>query len=64
MDHDSGYIDGCVVGMFAELALVFIDELLDKEFDVGLVGVGEVFGLLEEISCWILKFLHLNINII
>ena len=64
MDHNSGDVNRCIVGVSTELTLVLINELVDEKLDLIFMGIFKVLGLLKEVSCWILKFLHLNFNII
>ena len=64
MDHDPGDVNRCIIGVSTELALVFINELVNKMLDLVFMWIFKVLGLLKEVSCWILKFLHLNFNII
>ena len=59
MDHDSRYSIKGIIVLFAKLALVFVDKIFNKLIDFLSVGVFNVFGLLEEVGCWVLQFFHL-----
>ena len=61
MNHYSGNIDRCIIRMLAELTFVSINETTNKSLYLRLsIGIN-ILSLLKEISCWILKFFHLNI---
>lgn len=64
MDHYSGDVHRSIVGVPAQLALVLINELTNKLLDLIMMRVLQSFHLLEEVCCWVLKFFHLNIDIL
>ena len=54
MDHYSWDSFEWVIVELAQRAYIHIDEFRYKLLDIFVVGIGDVFGLLEEISSWIL----------
>ena len=61
MNHYPGNIYRCIIRMLAELTFISINETTNKSLYFRLsIGIN-ILSLLKKISCWILKFFHLNI---
>lgn len=63
VDHDAGDAAFVVVVLLAEEALVLVEDVGGEGCDFGVVEVGGVVGLLEEVGGGVLQFLHLNFEL-
>lgn len=64
MNHDSGYSEENIVILFTKLALILIDEFINKVLNLGGGFFGDGFGLFEEEGRWIFECFHLLINLV